>query len=172
MPAHAASRGQGPDAVLAGKVTRVIDGDTIGVLLASGPIRVRLHGIDAPESTQPGGIAATAWLTSQLLDQQVLLQPVSQDRYERMVAVVYLQDRNINRALVQVGHAWAYRRYMRRSDREQCSLEARARRERAGLWAAATVHAPWEYRATSGKGPFTIYGKSTADDCRKAIGRN
>lgn len=167
----AAARAPDATAVLAGKVTRVIDGDTIDVLLTSGRIRVRLHGIDAPESNQPGGSAASAWLTQQLRDQQVLLEPVSQDQYERMVAVVHLRDRNINRELVQQGHAWAYRHYMRRGDRELCSLEERARRERAGLWAATTAHAPWEYRATAGKGPFTDYGKSTVGECRKAIGR-
>jgi micrococcal nuclease len=141
------------------------------VLLASGPIRVRLHGIDAPESDQQGGSAATAWLAKQLRDQQVLLEPVSQDQYERMVAVVHLRDRNINRELVQQGHAWAYRSYLRRSDAELCEIEARARRARLGLWATSPARAPWEYRATAGKGPFTSYGKSTAEECRKAIGR-
>jgi endonuclease YncB( thermonuclease family) len=157
--------------VLAGKVTRVVDGDTIDVLLASGFIRVRFHGIDAPESNQPGGSAASSWLRQQLRDQQVLLEPVSQDQYDRVVAVVFLQDRNINRELVRQGHAWAYRRYMRRSDRELCQLEDRARRERTGLWATAAAHAPWEHRSTKGKGPYSSYGKSTAEECRKAIGR-
>jgi micrococcal nuclease len=158
-------------AVLAGKVTRVIDGDTIDVLLSSGPIRVRLHGIDAPERDQPGGSAATEWLTKQLRDQQVMLEPVSQDRYERMVAVVHLRNRNINRELVQRGHAWAYRQYLRRGDGELCALEDRARRARLGLWAAPPAHAPWEHRASDGKGPFNSYGKSTTEECRKAIGR-
>jgi endonuclease YncB( thermonuclease family) len=36
-----------------GKVTRVVDGDTIEVKLASGDITVRLHGIDTPERGQP-----------------------------------------------------------------------------------------------------------------------
>jgi len=44
--------------VLRGVVTRVVDGDTIDVRLASGPIRVRLNAIDAPERSQPGGADA------------------------------------------------------------------------------------------------------------------
>jgi len=48
--------------VLAGTVTSVIDGDTIKVQLSSGPITVRLAHIDAPESHQPGGGAATRTL--------------------------------------------------------------------------------------------------------------
>jgi micrococcal nuclease len=156
--------------VLTGKVTRVIDGDTVDVLLSGGAIRVRLHGVDAPERNQPGGAAATAWLTQQLSGLQVMLEPVSQDQYDRMVAVLHREDRNINRDLVQTGHAWAYRRYMRREDEQLCRLENRARRKRAGLW-AQPAHAPWEFRATDGKGPFSDFGKSTASQCSKAIGR-
>lgn len=163
-----------PDAlvqVLAGKVTRVIDGDTLDVQLASGMIRVRLHGVDAPESDQPGGKAATTWLAQQVQNQQVMLEPVSQDQYDRMVAVLHLQDRNINRELLAAGHGWAYRQYLRRSDEALCAVEARARQRGAGLWATA-AQAPWEYRATNGKGPFKDYGKSTGADCRKAMARN
>lgn len=157
--------------VLAGKVTRVIDGDTIEVLLASGSIRVRLHAVDAPEHDQPGGIEAAAWLRKQLQDQQVLLEPISQDQYDRMVAIVHMPDRTINRDVVQAGWAWAYRRYMRLIDTELCELEAQARRARSGLWAGRASHAPWEFRATDGKGPFKDYGMNTASECRKAIGK-
>ena len=34
------------------------------------------------------------------------------DRYHRMVAVLYLGDRDINREVVQEGYAWAYREYL------------------------------------------------------------
>jgi micrococcal nuclease len=156
--------------VLPGKVIKVIDGDTVDVLLSSGRIRVRLQGVDAPESDQPGGAAATAWLTQQLQNQQVQLEPVSQDQYDRMVAVVHREDRNINHELVRTGHAWAYRQYMRPMDAELCTLEDKARLKGTGLW-ATTAHAPWEYRATSGKGPFKDYSKSTVVECRAAMGR-
>lgn len=42
-----------------GVVTSVIDGDTIKVQVAEGPVTVRLRDIDAPELNQPGGGAAT-----------------------------------------------------------------------------------------------------------------
>ncbi len=168
---HAVAVARDAPAVLTGKVMRVIDGDTIDVLLASGRIRVRLHGVDAPERNQPGGSDATGWLTRQVGNQAVQLEPVSQDQYERMVAVVHRDGRSINQDLVQAGHAWAYRRYLRRSERNLCSLEERARRARAGLWGAKAARAPWEFRATSGKGPFSDYSKGTAADCRKAIGK-
>ena len=41
--------------VLVGYVTKVIDGDTLDIQLDSGPIRIRLHGIDAPEKAQAFG---------------------------------------------------------------------------------------------------------------------
>ncbi|HMA11962.1 MAG TPA: thermonuclease family protein [Steroidobacteraceae bacterium] len=153
------------EAVLAGRVTRVIDGDTLDVLLASGRIRVRLHGIDAPERNQPGGSESRQWLQQRVLDQQVLLEPVSQDRYERMVAVVYLGDEILNRELLRAGQAWAYRSYLRAADRIFCDIEAAARLERRGVWAGVAVHAPWEFRRTEGQGPFTDYSRQSARDC-------
>ena len=157
--------------VVAGHVQRVIDGDTLEVRLDSGPIRVRLHGVDAPERNQPGGAESALWLRTVLQDQEVLLEPVSQDRYERMVAVVHFGDLNINQQLVRVGHAWAYRHYLRRKDGLICDLEADARTGALGLWAEQAPRAPWEFRRRDGKGPFTDFSASTSDDCRRAIGR-
>ena len=157
--------------VLAGKVTKVIDGDTIDVLLGSGRIRVRLHGIDAPERDQPGGAEAGQWLRERLQDREVLLEPVTQDRYDRLVAIVHEGDQNVNAALVASGHAWAYRRYLRRADGHLCESEFSARRERAGLWGAAAAHAPWEFRSTRGRGPFTDFSSQTAKECVASRGQ-
>jgi micrococcal nuclease len=152
---------------ISGKVTRVIDGDTIDVLVASGRIRVRLQGIDAPERDQPGGRDAQRWLRQRLIDHAVQLEPVSQDRYERMVAIVHAEGRSVNEELLQAGHAWAYRHYLRRIDRHFCELEERARRARTGLWGLPMPHAPWQFRETHGRGPFVDFSNATASDCRR-----
>lgn len=159
------------DAVLPGRVTRVIDGDTIDVLLSSGRIRVRLHGIDAPERDQRWGSQSKSWLEQQLQDRDVELEPVSQDRYDRLVAIVHRDGTDINRELVRQGHAWAYRQYLRSADRKLCDLEHGARRAQRGLWdpQQAPAAAPWQFRATRGKGPFGDYSGSTARDCRQEI---
>jgi endonuclease YncB( thermonuclease family) len=159
--------------VLIGKVTRVIDGDTIDVLLSSGRVRVRLNGIDAPERDQAGGKEATQWLHKRLLNQQVQLEPVSQDQYDRLVAIVHHAESNINLELVKQGQAWAYRRYLGRSDKQFCAAEAKARRKQLGLWAASEAMnaAPWEFRATRGRGPFTDYARATSRDCVKELDR-
>lgn len=155
------------EGLLAGRVLRVIDGDTLDVRLSSGRIRVRLHGVDAPERDQPGGAEATRWLQAVLHEADVRLEPVSQDQYDRLVAVVHLEDRNINAALLRAGHAWAYRRYLRREDLGWCDLEQAARESGAGLWSGGAARAPWEFRATRGRGPFT----DAAAACRREAGR-
>jgi|SRR5688572_6726897 len=49
--------------VLVGRVTKIVDGDTIDVRLDSGPIRVGFDSIDAPERVQPWGREATEALS-------------------------------------------------------------------------------------------------------------
>ena len=119
--------------VLTGSVIKVIDGDTITVQLQSGPIKVRLDAIDAPESNQPGGNAATAALARLVAQQTVELDVTTQDRYERLVAQVTVNGHNVNEQLVKDGHAWVFRRYARTKD--SCVWEHTAREQRRGLWA-------------------------------------
>jgi len=159
--------------VLVGTVVKVTDGDTIKVQLSSGPITVRFGYIDAPEHDQPWGAQATAALTRRLGGQQVELEVETQDRYERLVAVVYLRGENMNAWLVQQGHAWAYRAYLKEAS--YCVWESDARQARLGLWSAATssTHAPWEWRrAAEGEARgFTDYSRETVANCVAAMPR-
>jgi len=132
---------EGARPVLVGSVLAVTDGDTLRVSLASGPVRVRLDSVDAPESSQPGGAAARATLQRLVGAGPVELEVVSQDRYERLVAVVYAKGRNVNEEMVRLGAAWAYREYLR--NRAYCSWEDAARQARRGLWAQPA--ADWIY---------------------------
>jgi endonuclease YncB( thermonuclease family) len=159
--------------VLSGTVTRVIDGDTIEVQLSSGPIRVRLNSIDTPEKDQPWGPDAQAALAGRVNGRRVDLEPVTQDRYDRLVAVVFLDGENINAWMVQQGDAWAYRDYL--DDPSYCAWEAVARASRLGLWSLppGSRVAPWEWRA-AGRGStagFTDYGSETAAGCVAAMHR-
>jgi endonuclease YncB( thermonuclease family) len=90
----------------------------------SGPIRVRFHGVDAPEKAQPHGKEATTALSAWVLNKDVQLEPFEHDRYDRLVAIVYEGDRNVNAEMVRAGHAWAFRRYMRKEDASLCEDEA------------------------------------------------
>jgi micrococcal nuclease len=162
-----------PPLVLTGTVTKVVDADTIDVKLASGPIRIRLHGIDAPERNQPWGNEATAFLSGKILNQIVELEPFQQDRYERMIAIVYQGDVNVNTELVRLGHAWAFRKYLKRKDTIFCEFEAEARSGRLGLWALPRGEriAPWEYRKRKSRESFTDYSTATSKQCIAELGR-
>jgi endonuclease YncB( thermonuclease family) len=100
---------QGPDAYSA-KVVGVTDGDTITVLTRDRrQVKVRLHGIDAPESAQPYGTRAKQRTSELSFGQAVTVQPKDTDRYGRTVAIVVLPDgRSLSHELVGDGLAWWY----------------------------------------------------------------
>jgi micrococcal nuclease len=147
-------------APLVGTVTGVIDGDTIKVQLAIGPVIVRLANIDAPEAVQPGGRAATQALHDRLLTKDVSLRSVTREEEDHLVAVVYLGDENINGWMVKQGHAWAYRGYTREPD--YCVWENAARSLRRGLWADKYWTAPWDWRMSQRDSMHFITDYSTA----------
>jgi micrococcal nuclease len=124
----------------------VLDGDTLEVQLASGPINVRMYSIDAPEKNQPWGPEAKAALERRVLNQTVSLQVQTQDRYSRVIADVYVGESLVNAWLVAEGDAWAYRDYLK--DVRYCQWEEGARLNRKGLWSVATSEpvAPWLWR--------------------------
>ncbi len=161
------------DPVLIGTVTKVTDGDTIKVKLDSGPITVRFGSIDAPESNQPWGHEANAALAQLLDGQEVSLTVVTQDRYERLVAIVHLGDENINAWMVQQGHAWAYRQYL--EDAEFCVWEGSARAAKRGLWSLPVEEwrAPWEWRSWMRRGikPVINSADETVTSCIAAMRR-
>ena len=81
-----------PPVLLAAKVTKVNDGDSIEVMLETGAGRVRLSAIDTPEYDQPHGAESSAALKSLLpAGSAIQLEVVTQDQFRRIVAVVWLQ---------------------------------------------------------------------------------
>lgn len=167
----AASRAVDGGLVLAGHVSRVSDGDTVTVVLTSGPVRVRLDGIDAPELDMPGGAAARIELERLALGQEVQIRVQSQDRYERLVGSLYVKGTHINAALIDRGHAWAYREYLRADTRDSfCELESIARAARRGLWATAAVTYPSEWRSAKRRKtepPARSRESVTVEECRR-----
>lgn len=95
-------------------VVRVVDGDTILVEMDSKEERVRFIGIDTPESVHPDpaknvpyGKIASDYTKNLLEGEEVYLEfDVSErDRYGRILAYVYLEDKMINEMLLEEGHA-------------------------------------------------------------------
>lgn len=140
MPAHAA-------APLAGRVVHVSDGDTVVVLTSNREeVKIRLHGIDCPESKQAFGQVAKRQTLALAGGKDVTVVPLDTDRYGRTVGEVFLSDgTSRNRTLVATGYAWWYQKYAPR-DAELAALEAEARKHRRGLGAESTSIPPWEWR--------------------------
>lgn len=139
---------------IAGVVRAVYDGDT--VLLATreeSRLKVRLYGIDAPETAKPGepgqpfGTIAKRTLMYKIMGRQVSAEIVDIDQYHRAVAVIRYGGRDINREMVAEGLAWAYRQYLQAPyASEYINAEERARARHRGLWRDSNPLPPWEFR--------------------------
>ena len=138
LPGPAAAEISGP--------AKAIDGDTIKIRGA----KIRLHGIDAPESAQVCkakeksyrcGTSATLALARRIVGKSVSCDERDRDRYGRIVAVCHADGEDLNAWLVSEGLALAYRRYSTDYvDQEQAAQEAKR-----GLWRGEFVK-PWQWR--------------------------
>lgn len=127
------------------KVVGVSDGDTIICLTDNKKqIKVRLNQIDAPEKSQAFGTAAKQALSGYVFGKTVSLKTNGTDKYGRTIAEVYVGDKNINKAMVADGYAWAYREYMK--DSEYARLEKSARVGTKGLWSQPNAIYPSDFR--------------------------
>ncbi len=123
---------------------RVIDGDTIEVLVDSRTYKVRYIGIDTPEmdDTRPDILALAAEATEvnrDLVEGQVvdLEKDVSEtDRHGRLLRYVYVEDTFVNAELVALGYAQAgtYPPDVKYDDLF-LQLQAEAQEAGLGLWA-------------------------------------
>ena len=128
-------------------VASVIDADTIEI---HGE-RIRLHGIDAPESSQTCldlagrewrcGQAAALALQDLIGRRTVTCDERDVDRYGRIVGRCLVGDLDVNEWLVAQGLALAYRRY----SLDYVAAEDEARAAGRGMW-AGTFDPPWEWR--------------------------
>jgi micrococcal nuclease len=108
--------------------------------------KIRLAGIDAPELAQPFGIESRNFLEQLVLGQKVEVEERALDRYGRKVAELTTTGGvDVNHRLVQNGLAWCYPSFAKK-DKELFSLEARARENAIGLWAAPNPEPPWVFR--------------------------
>ena len=98
--------------ILPGKVIRVVDGDTVYVLDSKKQQHnIRMAGIDAPEKGQPFSKAATKFLKKLVAGKQVCVEWYKKDRYQRLVGVVFYNNKDINYEMVKHGYAWHFKKY-------------------------------------------------------------
>ena len=128
-----------------GKVTRIVDGDTIEFKDAASKrkYRFRLIEIDAPERNQPWGSKARKALSKKIHRKNVELHVQGRDRDGRMIGRVYFEDRDISRELIAEGHAWVYRQSKANSNLVEAEKSARSKR--LGLWRRDNPVPPWNW---------------------------
>ena len=138
--------GQAPGTEVAGKLVRVIDGDTFEVKRPDGQtITVRLFGVDAPESDQPFGAEATRAAQRYAADRRVRLTVRETGAYGRTIGRIHVQSTSLARLLVRDGLAWHSDRYAP-NETALARLERRARNASRGLWSRSDPVPPWDWR--------------------------
>ena len=123
--------------------TRVIDGDTI-VINREGKIeKVRLIGVDTPETKHPKkpvqrfGKEAYLFTKEMVEGKEVRLESDQQrrDRYGRLLAYVYLMDGTfLNAEIIRQGYGFAYTRYPFKYMEKFRGYEREARENKRGMW--------------------------------------
>ena len=134
--------------VYAQLVTRVVDGDT---LIVQGVGRVRLIGVDTPETVDPRrpvqyfGKEASAFTSRMAQGKVVRLEfdVERKDRFGRTLAYVYLPDGTfLNAEIVKQGYGHAYTQFPFRYLEQFRVYEREAREAGRGLWATSAAAPP------------------------------
>ena len=133
-------------------IPRVVDGDTLVI----GATKIRLEGIDAPETDQicldakgdhwTCGIEARDRLEAHIAGRVITCLSNGTDVYQRSLATCSLKGENLNAWMVQEGWALAYVKYS--STYQQVERDARVHQR--GLWRGAFI-APWDWRHKNSK---------------------
>ena len=123
--------------------TRVVDGDTIIVKMKGTEERVRLIGVDTPETVHPEkpvaffGKEASAFTKRMAEGKRVRLEYDWQerDKYGRLLAYVYLEDETfLNAEIIKRGYGFAYTRFPFKYLDKFRKYEREARENIRGLW--------------------------------------
>jgi micrococcal nuclease len=128
-------------------VTEVIDGDTF--YLGNGD-KIRMLGINTPESGRPYAQESTDFLTNMILGKEVTLVNDSKnddvDSYGRLLAHVYVNDTFVNYEIIKAGYAFWYP-YTSGTDfdTEYEAAQNDASNKTVGLWIESSYNLTIDY---------------------------
>ena len=128
-------------------IPQVVDGDTVQI----GQTKIRLQGIDAPETDQlcldPNGqtwacgIAARDELIKHSAGSEWDCDLASTDRYGRSLGSCFVEGEDVSAWMVRQGWALSFVKYSHSYDADEMA----ARQAPVGLWRGAFI-APWDWR--------------------------
>lgn len=127
------------------KVIKIIDGDTIDILVDNQIIRVRLSHINCPEKGKPYWKRAKQFVSESCFGAYVRLiidENSISDRFGRLLAEVILEDgRILNQELVKSGLARHFKKYS--ISKVYCQLEVDAKNNKVGFWSESFLYQEW-----------------------------
>ena len=132
-------------------VLRVSDGDTITVKSAEDTFKIRVAGIDAPESKQLHGKESGNALRSLLKNRSVTASCFKIDKYQRKICRIRTDlEKDVALAMISSGNAWWYKEFAKDQTALEQGLyqaaEKKAQKDRVGLWTADEPVPPWVWR--------------------------
>lgn len=126
-------------------ILRVIDGDTIDVDCKGKRERIRIIGVNTPETVHPlkpiecFGKEASNKMKGLLQDKKVIIKTGQgsgdRDKYGRLLRYVELNGEDVGAKMIREGFAFSYRKYPHERLEEYNKLERQARENGVGLWA-------------------------------------
>jgi len=136
----------------------IYDGDTFRVKCEGREEKIRLCGIDAPETKQPLGIEAGDYLRSLVAQAkgQVIVIEMDRDRYGRSVAEVVLDspsgEQSVQEEMLKAGFAYHYKQFSRNCHNSEVfdTAEQIGQAQKRGVWQLSNGgQRPWDYRKSN-----------------------
>jgi endonuclease YncB( thermonuclease family) len=118
------------------------DGDTCKIQQGKKLIKVRLAGIDAPETDQEGAEAARKFLLGLIQEKEITLKCIDSSM-GRENCSVFVGSTDIQSEMVRAGWAFDYPKY---SHGKYKSEQADAKKAGKGVWAFKSISSPYCYR--------------------------
>lgn len=141
---------------ISGHVVAVYDGDTVTVLdQFNHQYKVRLSGIDAPERKQAFGTVSRNALSNMIFGKQVVVTYSKLDRNKRPLGKIFIDDQDVNLAMIKNGMAWHFTKYQKTQSFEDrlnyLHAQMDAEKQKIGLWTDPHPVPPWEFRKSKKK---------------------